>query len=98
MPAKRTKARRENDLAEIEIMSLQGAAQREISESLRMSQSQISRDLNAIQRRRAKANEETLKELRGHELAKLDLVEKTCWAAWAKSQEPKEISSQEKTS
>ncbi|MBM4073284.1 MAG: hypothetical protein FJ271_30835 [Planctomycetes bacterium] len=78
-------------------MSLKGATQQKIAKHFGVSQSQISRDLNAIHKRRAKANEATLKELRDRELAKLDLIERECWVAWAKSQEPKEVSSQEKT-
>jgi plasmid maintenance system antidote protein VapI len=96
--ARRSVLQRCRALDEVEIMSLKGATQTEIAAKLGVSQGQVSRDLVLINERRALANAAAIKELRDRELSKLDVIERECWAAWARSQEPKEVSAQEKTS
>jgi len=55
----------------------------------------VSYDLKAIRTQWLKAAIRDFDQARAEELAKIDLVEVEAWAAWARSQEEKEIASQE---
>ena len=78
-------------------MHLENLSQRVIAARLRLSQSQICRDLKEIKRRWQSAHRQELATLQAKEIARNEHIEQTAWAAWHKSCEPEETQSQEKS-
>lgn len=86
MPApKRTSTQREYDLERISDLYLQGKRQVDIAEAIGVSQGQVSYDLAEIQRRWRAQTVRNLDEDKARELARIDALERTYWAAWARS-------------
>src|SRR6516162_5217575 len=94
---KRTNLVREEQLLQIAGMHLENLSQRVIAARLRLSQSQICRDLKEIKRRWQSAHRQELATLQAKEIARNEHIEQTAWAAWHKSCEPEETQSQEKS-
>ncbi len=82
----RTTEQKLRDYEVIARMVLQGKTQREIGEALGLTQQQISLDLKAIKAQWIANTQDALIEHLARELAKLDLLELECWAAWERSQ------------
>jgi hypothetical protein len=92
---KRSSAQRVRDRAEIAERYLRGEPQHAIAQRLGLSRQQIGYDLEVIRdewRRSAMRDFETHQ---AEELAKLDHLEATYWAAWERSREPLEHSAHE---
>jgi hypothetical protein len=93
---KRSRWQREKDLAEITNLYLLGKTQRDIAgiicedRDYSLSQQQISADLSEVQRRWRESSVRDFDELKGRELARIDLLERTYWAAWEESRKRRE--------
>jgi hypothetical protein len=81
--------------AQVASRYLLGELQAAIAESFGVDQAQISRDLKIIRQQWLESAIRDFDAARAEELAKIDLVEREAWAAWARSQEEKEIASQQ---
>lgn len=79
---RRPKIQRERDLVETARLYCQGLSQAEIGERLGVSQRTISKDLREIQRRWQAACVEAISQGKARELARIDELERTYWAAW----------------
>jgi predicted transcriptional regulator len=86
---KRNPTEREDQLATISRMYLQGSSQAEIARSLGISQPTVSLDLQEVRSRWRESSIRDFDEARSQELAKIDLVEAEFWAQWEKSKELK---------
>ncbi|MGL4622471.1 MAG: helix-turn-helix domain-containing protein [Chroococcidiopsis sp.] len=95
-PKTRTKAQVERDRIEVAKFYLQGKYQHEIASLLGISQQQVSFDLKAVQSHWRDVPGLQLTELKAQELARLDVLERTYWEAWADSKKPKETTSSNK--
>lgn len=82
---------------EVAALYLQGKYQSEIATHLRISQAQVSYDLQAVQRAWVAASVQALNKHKATQLAKIDEVERTAWAAWERSLHPREITLTEET-
>jgi DNA-binding CsgD family transcriptional regulator len=82
---KRTKHERERDRGEISRLYLAGKTQREIAETLGLSQAMISYDLTVIQERWQAARNRELDDVRATELARLAFIFREAMAAWEQS-------------
>jgi predicted transcriptional regulator len=69
---------------------LRGRLQAEIAEQVGISQSTVSRDLKALQGEWLRSALMDFNEAKARELAKIDHLERTYWAAWQRSQEDAE--------
>ena len=83
---KRTRLQIEDHRREIASLYLQGKPQRAIGERLSMTCQMVGYDLKAIQRRWREDTARDLDADRARELAKVDELERTYWAAWESSQ------------
>jgi hypothetical protein len=89
MPArKRTGTQRDHDRATIARMYLKGATQAEIGATLGVSQQQISHDLAQIRAAWAASAVADLDQAKTEQLARLDLLERTYWASFHRSDAP----------
>lgn len=86
---RRPKIQRERDLVETARLYCQGLSQAEIGERLGVSQRTISKDLREIQRRWQAACVESISQGKARELARIDELERTYWAAWFDSKRVK---------
>ena len=96
-PRKRTNIQIEDDRREIASLYLQGKTQQVIADRLHMTRQMVGYDLKAIQRR---WREDTARELdadKARELAKIDELERTYWAAWESSLEQRETTATART-
>ena len=93
---KRTKPVREEQLVQIAEMHLEHMSQRDIAAKLCLSQSQVSRDLKEITRRRQSSHQQDMAALQAEELTRIDHIEQTAWVAFRRSCEPEETQSREK--
>src|SRR3990167_1941958 len=93
---KRTTFQRENDLLEISRRYLRGERQAVIAEALGQTQQTISNDLRALQSRWLAASVMNVDARKAQELAKVDNLELTYWAAWEHSLENAEVQTVEK--
>lgn len=84
-PTKRTPFMREENLHRITELYLRGRTQSQIGAELGLSQGMISNDLKLIQQRWREQTTFNLDEAKGKELARLDALERECWAAWEQS-------------
>src|SRR5581483_4024403 len=76
---------------------LRGETQWEIARTLGVSQGQVSRDLKAIRQEWLNSSVCNFNELKAREIAKVDELERTYWAAWEESKKTREVSTTEKT-
>lgn len=93
---KRTKVERVQDRALIADLLLKNWTQTAIGEHLKLSQSQVSRELRRIKEEWKKQSERDFDLSVEQELKRLELIERTYWQAWDKSLQPKESTSSEK--
>ena len=98
---KRTKIQRENDLALIADLYLKQWTQVAIAAHIAdvrrplgyaISQPMVSNDLKEIQKRWRAASLLDMNEAKQRELARIDVLEREYWEAWAKSQQPRKVS------
>jgi hypothetical protein len=82
---KRKPEQRLADRAQIARRYLHGETQTEIGASLALTQQQISYDLQQIQREWLRSAVRDYDERKAEELARLDELERTYWAAWERS-------------
>jgi len=82
---KRNKSQREKDLEEIARRYLQGETQAAIAADLVVTQQQVSYDLRILQKRWQKSALVNIDESKAKELAKVDHLEREYWAAWERS-------------
>jgi hypothetical protein len=78
-------------------MYLQGKNQYEIAALLHLTQQQISLDLQYCNRQWQAAQLEATEARKAQQLAELALLRREAWAAWVRSQAPKEITATEAT-
>ena len=83
--ARRSKAQRERDLAQISQRYLRGEPQTRIAETLDVSQQTVSNDLKELQRRWQASALVDLNAAKAQELAKIDNLEREYWEAWERS-------------
>jgi hypothetical protein len=88
---------REHDLRETAALYLRGLTQHEIAQRLKVSRQQIGYDLKVLQRRWQVSALADFNAKKAAELAKVDEVERNYWAAWERSSQTREVTSQEKT-
>jgi len=93
---KRTKFQREENYVQITELYLRGKTQYEIAALLEISQSQVNYDLKVIQRQWRESTTMNLDEAKAKELARLDELERTFWAAWESSKTERTQARQEK--
>ena len=93
---KRTNVQRNNQLDEIHRLSCRGFSQREIARKMNLSQSQISRDLEAIARIISPQNATEKAKRRDMLLAEMRHGKRELWDAWDRSKQDKETSTKEK--
>jgi transcriptional regulator with XRE-family HTH domain len=93
----RTPLERERDLRETAALYLRGLTQAEIAQRLNVSRQQIGYDLKVLQRRWQESALADFNAKKAAELAKVDELERTYWAAWERSCQAREVSTQEKT-
>jgi len=84
---KRTKIQIKNDRVRIAELYIKGVYQSVIAAELGLDQSQISRDLKAIQAEWIKNTTLDLDHFKGKEIAKIDQVERTAWEGYTRSLE-----------
>src|SRR5262245_22444958 len=94
---KRTFPQREEQLALIAGMALEGMSQYDIGAKMGLSQSQICQDLKEIYSRWRTTDKIELQVQKHQELARVEHLERTAWAAWRRSCLPEESQLQEKT-
>jgi hypothetical protein len=94
---RRTPFQRERDLRDTAALYLRGLLQWEIAKRLNVSRQQVSYDLKILQRRWQESALADFDAKKAAELAKMEEVERTYWAAWERSCQPREITTQEKT-
>jgi len=82
---KRSRDQRERDLATIAEHYLKGKTQWQIAEIIGVSREQIRHDLKELRKRWRKQYSKATDKLMEQELAKLDRLEETYWAAWERS-------------
>ena len=78
--------------AEVARLYLIGQRQDKMAEYLEVSPSQITRDLQVLQKEWRASAVTDLGEAKGKELAKLDELEREYWEAWERSKKPRERS------
>lgn len=94
-PPKRTPFQREESLHRIASLYLQQWTQAEIAREVGLSQGMISNDLKLIQKRWREQTAFNLDEAKAKELARLDQLERECWAAWTQSKSERTRARQE---
>lgn len=82
---KRTAFQRENDYVTITDMYLRGIPQMQIAGKLTVSQQQVSRDLQVIQRRWRESVIIDFNEAKQKELSRIDILEREAWDAFERS-------------
>ena len=93
---KRTPTERVQQRALIADLLLKNWTQTAIGEHLKLSQSQVSRELRRIKEDWKKESNRDFDLSVEQELKRLELIERTYWQAWDKSLQPKESTSSEK--
>ena len=78
-------------------MYLRGSLQADIAAELGIDQSTVSRDLKSLQCEWLASALVDINEAKSRELARVDELERTYWAAWERSQEPIEVTSKRAT-
>jgi hypothetical protein len=81
------------DRAKIAGMYLRGTSQYRIAEEMRCTREMVTYDLRAIREEWRKSAIFDINTARSQELARLDEIERECWAAWEESKRPKEATS-----
>jgi len=84
---KRTPIQLKNDRVRIAELYIKGVYQSVIAAELGLDQSQISRDLKAIQKQWVENTTLDLDHFKGKEIAKIDHVERVAWADYARSKQ-----------
>ena len=84
---KRTPIQLKNDRVRIAELYIKGVYQSVIAAELGLDQSQISRDLKAIQKQWVENTTLDLDHFKGKEIAKIDQVERTAWEGYTRSLE-----------
>jgi DNA-binding CsgD family transcriptional regulator len=92
---KRSKDQRLRDRVEIAAAYLRGESEASIAARLNISRQQVSFDLQIIRGQWMASALRDFDQHRAEELARLDELERTYWAAWARSQEPLEHTTSE---
>jgi hypothetical protein len=92
---KRSKAQRENDLALIAELSLQGWTIRKIGEYLELHPSVIHRDLDEIKSRWKAESIESHQLYVSKELHRFSILESELWDGWQHSKQPKQLTLEE---
>ena len=82
---------------EVATRYLRGEQQYTIARAVGVSQSQISLDLKALRDLWLASSLRDFDALKSEQLAKIDQVEVAAWAAWERSQQPREVSLTEQT-
>jgi predicted transcriptional regulator len=85
MPAKFTAAERRAQVLTVESLYLSGKTQADIAAQIGVSQQQVSKYLVRLQQAWLSRLGESLKSVKGRELARLDRLEREHWQAWARS-------------
>lgn len=73
----------------------EGKTQQEIAEALGITQSMVSRDLTALQKKHAKQATKNLEAWQGDKIIELQLIKFEAWEAWEKSKAFKEVRREE---
>lgn len=94
---KRTPIQRERALCETAQLYCQGLFQAQIAEKQGVTQQTISKDLQTIQRRWQAECVDAMTQGKARELARIDELERTYWAAWFESKDPKTSKATEKS-
>jgi hypothetical protein len=76
----------------------QQGTQSEIGRDLGLGQASVSRDLAAVRKSWEERKNEAIDQLKSEKIAEWELLKKTCWEAYLKSCDPREKTSQKKTS
>jgi hypothetical protein len=92
---KRSKAQRENDLALIAELTLQGWSIRKIAEYLELCHGTIQRDLDEIKSRWKAESIESRQLYVNKELHRFSILESELWDGWQRSKQPKELTLEE---
>lgn len=92
---KRTDFQRESDLEKVSSLYLKGWRQIDIAAEMGLSRQQISYDLKTIQQRWRESTAINLDEAKSRELARLDELERSFWAAWEQSKSERTKARQE---
>jgi len=93
----RSRLQREQDRQTISRMALQGKSQQEIANFLELDRSLVSREIKAVRQEWKAASLRDFDELKGRQLAELELVKAELWQAWEQSQAVQETTATEKT-
>jgi len=91
---RRSAAQLARDRRRIAGLYLEGQLQADIAEAVGVSQSTVSNDLKAIQQEWLQSSLMDFNEARAQEIAKIDRLEREYWAAWQRSCEDAETSTQ----
>jgi len=76
---------------EVAALYLAGKYQSEIARLIGISQQQVSHDLQAVHRAWLASSLRDFDAAKAQELAKIDAAEREYWAAWERSQQPREV-------
>lgn len=93
---RRTRTQRAHDLTRIAELYLTGKRQVDIAAELGVTQQQVSYDLQEIHRRWRESTLINMDEAKHRELDRLDVLERTYWAAWERSLTERTKTKQEK--
>lgn len=94
-PTKQALFVREDRYQQVTTLYLRGWTQKQIAAEVGVTQGMISNDLKEIQRRWREETAFNLDEAKGKELARLDELERECWAAWEQSKSERTKARQE---
>lgn len=94
-PTKQALFVREDRYQQVTTLYLRGWTQKQIAAEVGVTQGMISQDLKEIQRRWREETAFNLDEAKGKELARLDELERECWAAWEQSKSERTKARQE---
>ncbi len=88
---RRTATKLASDRREAARLALMGQTQDEIAEQLEVSRQQITYDLGKLRQEWRRDAQEHIGELFACTNAKIDVLERTYWAAWEESKKPKQV-------
>ncbi len=94
-PTKQAQFVREDRYQQVTTLYLRGWTQKQIAAEVGVTQGMISNDLKVIQQRWREQTAFNLDEAKAKELARLDELERECWAAWEQSKSERTKARQE---